>query len=721
VEQESGFEQLFEEREWVRALAERLCADAATSEDLVQDTWLEALREGGKARGARGWLGGVLRNLVARRRTRDAARRDRERATARPEAVPGPDELLARAELQRRVLSAVANLPESYRSVVLLRHYEGLSAEDIARRSGESGSTVRNRLARAHALLRERLDRDYGERSLWSTLLVPVSWGVSKEVVTGGMLVGAKLYVTAAAVALVGVLAWNWDDFGGSGTGNASEVEAFSGVAPATEPALAEAKFEEVDTGREVSRIEPDATLGAVRVESVLLHGELLGAAGPLHNEALSFTNELGESRFATLNGTTYALTGLKPGQWRASAEFRGHALLDELVIIDGSTSKLRHDFQLRSRNLLPVKLVDASTGELLGDSLATTPAAWLSVVATRGPAARLRGTNESHRLRSEAGRYEPGPHPKAIPGGTSDFSGRLFLTEEPPLWAHVVLRDIVVATQTIDASTKELTFPVDVAALEGLVGSVVVRCVDALTRAPVAGVEVSTHLANRGVRGVHTDEAGTARLESLIPGHQRVSAMGSDWTTCGALVNVRPGEEQQLELQLLRRARISGCVLGPDGSGRLASVRFMPLERASDEDWWPEYIAGESDPWGKFDFPALGATRWHVVVEARDLARGRFEVDLTGGDVADVELRLTYGTRVVIRAALEASRVLLVVLVDATGCIVDQGPVFQGRALVSKLSPGRYELRAFDGDELVSRRTLNVESEDLAVELDPE
>ncbi|NUP96751.1 MAG: RNA polymerase subunit sigma-70, partial [Planctomycetaceae bacterium] len=55
MERETGFEQLFEEREWVRALAERLCADAAAAEDLAQDTWLEALREGGKARGARGW------------------------------------------------------------------------------------------------------------------------------------------------------------------------------------------------------------------------------------------------------------------------------------------------------------------------------------------------------------------------------------------------------------------------------------------------------------------------------------------------------------------------------------------------------------------------------------------------------------------------------------------------------------------------------------------
>ena len=60
-----------------------------------------------------------------------------------------------------RVLGEVARLPEKYRNVVTLRYGLGMSAKDIAAELGEPEGTIRNRVFRALAKLRERLVVSY--------------------------------------------------------------------------------------------------------------------------------------------------------------------------------------------------------------------------------------------------------------------------------------------------------------------------------------------------------------------------------------------------------------------------------------------------------------------------------------------------------------------------------------------------------------------------------
>ena len=51
----------------------------------------------------------------------------------------------------------IALLPESYRQVILMRYYEGLSCQDVATRLGMPLGTVTKTLSRAYALLRQEL------------------------------------------------------------------------------------------------------------------------------------------------------------------------------------------------------------------------------------------------------------------------------------------------------------------------------------------------------------------------------------------------------------------------------------------------------------------------------------------------------------------------------------------------------------------------------------
>jgi RNA polymerase sigma-70 factor (ECF subfamily) len=52
---------------------------------------------------------------------------------------------------------AIAVLPESYRQVILMRYYEGLSCQDVATRLGMPLGTVTKTLSRAYVLLRQEL------------------------------------------------------------------------------------------------------------------------------------------------------------------------------------------------------------------------------------------------------------------------------------------------------------------------------------------------------------------------------------------------------------------------------------------------------------------------------------------------------------------------------------------------------------------------------------
>jgi len=154
-------EVLLEHAGWVRALAGRLLADAASADDLTQEALVVALGGGpGDVAQARPWLASVLRNVVRHMRRASGRRDEREKAAARKEALEATDEIVARASLQRAVVDAVLALAEPYRTTVLMRFFDELPTGEIATRRGEPVETVRTRLKRGLALLREKLARE---------------------------------------------------------------------------------------------------------------------------------------------------------------------------------------------------------------------------------------------------------------------------------------------------------------------------------------------------------------------------------------------------------------------------------------------------------------------------------------------------------------------------------------------------------------------------------
>ena len=201
-------EALLAQSNWLRRLAHGLVRDESAAEDLVQDTWVAALRA--KPAELQAWMNVVARNF-ARRSKRDASlRAAHEPRGAREERVEGPDEIATRVELQRKLAEALLALEEPFRSALVLRYLDGLSSIEVAERLHISHDAARQRISRGLAKLRERLDREnmHG-RAGWMAALAPFAHTPPATLTGGLLLMGTKTKIAAAlVVAALGL--WMW-------------------------------------------------------------------------------------------------------------------------------------------------------------------------------------------------------------------------------------------------------------------------------------------------------------------------------------------------------------------------------------------------------------------------------------------------------------------------------------------------------------------------------
>jgi RNA polymerase sigma-70 factor (ECF subfamily) len=156
------------------ATALRLTRNRADAEDLVQDTFVKALRFSDRfARGTnlKAWLYTILHNTW-RNRLRDAARDavdvDSERVEEAaslpggPVALETPERILLRESLDADLKAALDELPEAFREAVWLRDVEEFSYAEIAEMVQVPIGTVMSRISRGRRLLFERLQARQG-------------------------------------------------------------------------------------------------------------------------------------------------------------------------------------------------------------------------------------------------------------------------------------------------------------------------------------------------------------------------------------------------------------------------------------------------------------------------------------------------------------------------------------------------------------------------------
>lgn len=158
---------LYETR--VYNLCYRMLGDADAAADATQDAFIAAFRNVRNFRGGvfKAWLLRIATNAcydVLRARKRRPAvsldSTDNEDDNTRTEAPdPGEslDDMVVRQELSAAIQQGLAELPEDQRIVIILSDIQGLAYEEIAQITGVQLGTVKSRLSRARAKLRDIL------------------------------------------------------------------------------------------------------------------------------------------------------------------------------------------------------------------------------------------------------------------------------------------------------------------------------------------------------------------------------------------------------------------------------------------------------------------------------------------------------------------------------------------------------------------------------------
>lgn len=162
------------EREII-AVAYRMLGNNEDAVDCAQETFFRAYRGLPQFRqeaSFRTWLYQIALNLARHRRRWYARHRISQTVSLDepigeeesdlvgeqiPDAGPTPRDESARVELRKTLLDALSGLPDSMKTIVVLRDMNELPYEEIAHICGESLGTVKSRLHRARGMLREKL------------------------------------------------------------------------------------------------------------------------------------------------------------------------------------------------------------------------------------------------------------------------------------------------------------------------------------------------------------------------------------------------------------------------------------------------------------------------------------------------------------------------------------------------------------------------------------
>lgn len=171
----------------LRRVARHFVSSDALAEEVAQECWgavLEGLASFEGRSSFKTWMFRILVNRAKTRGVREARSvpmsalggddddetpavdADRFRADghwATPPARPDPERLLASSQLGAALTSALAQLPERQRQIVVLRDVEGWSSEEVCNILGLTETNQRVLLHRARSKLRKVLEETIGQ------------------------------------------------------------------------------------------------------------------------------------------------------------------------------------------------------------------------------------------------------------------------------------------------------------------------------------------------------------------------------------------------------------------------------------------------------------------------------------------------------------------------------------------------------------------------------
>jgi RNA polymerase sigma-70 factor, ECF subfamily len=135
------------------------------AEDIVQETFLKAWKQLARFDGRAGfgtWLHRICANcaldhLRARKR-HDSGAPDEDILAQAPAGTPSPERLAQSSQVTAMLGAALGELSEMERAAFVLRHYEGMSIQDISAALGVQTGAAKHSVFRAVQKLRRALE-----------------------------------------------------------------------------------------------------------------------------------------------------------------------------------------------------------------------------------------------------------------------------------------------------------------------------------------------------------------------------------------------------------------------------------------------------------------------------------------------------------------------------------------------------------------------------------
>lgn len=150
-------------------LAFRMTGNENDAEDIVQETFLRAYKQLHRYESRSSfstWLYRIATNrsldLIRTRKFRGELPKleneDKDPMEMLPSPEPGPDRLAVSRQVEERVAAAMSELSQQERTAFVLRHFEGLSIEQISGTLGVGGNAAKHSIFRAVQKLRAALE-----------------------------------------------------------------------------------------------------------------------------------------------------------------------------------------------------------------------------------------------------------------------------------------------------------------------------------------------------------------------------------------------------------------------------------------------------------------------------------------------------------------------------------------------------------------------------------
>ncbi len=206
-------DELLKHSRFVKRLALQLARDDDSADELAAQTMAVALeQQPATGPSLRAWLRRVMERRFWHERRDSERRTRRERAAlessgALDATAPATVELVARIELEQKIAAAFSALAPPYKETLFQRYFDDLTPTAIAARDGISVETVKTRLKRGLAQLREELDSGHaGRREEWRLRALQIAGAGVPIVATKGKVAAvsvAALLLASTTVALV--------------------------------------------------------------------------------------------------------------------------------------------------------------------------------------------------------------------------------------------------------------------------------------------------------------------------------------------------------------------------------------------------------------------------------------------------------------------------------------------------------------------------------------